>query len=138
MSAMPDSVPTTSAARLPVMLIAPPPLCVQMPHARSQTIVTCALNVKFEVAILGQRVLLFAPAMIEDVLRSAIQHALAAAGLPEPPGGIVLTVPKHRAQGDWTSPVALALARVVGRPPREVAAEIQARLEAAEVPHVVR
>ena len=50
--------------------------------------------------------------MIRETLHSAIQNALSAAGYPEPPGGIVLTVPKQREHGDFSSPVALALAKI--------------------------
>ncbi|GIU86795.1 MAG: arginine--tRNA ligase [Acidimicrobiia bacterium] len=76
--------------------------------------------------------------MIADDLRTAIREALRAAGLPEPPGGIVLDVPKQREHGDWSTPAALALARVAGRPPREIAQRLQAELEAAGVPHLAR
>ena len=76
--------------------------------------------------------------MIQNALRDALREALAASGLPEPEAGIVLDVPKQRDHGDWSSPVALALARVVGRPPREIAAQLQAALEAAGVPHLAR
>jgi arginyl-tRNA synthetase len=76
--------------------------------------------------------------MIQNALRDALREALAASGLPEPEAGIVLDVPKQRDHGDWSSPVALALARVVGRPPREIADQLQAALEAAAVPHLAR
>jgi arginyl-tRNA synthetase len=76
--------------------------------------------------------------MIQDALRSALRKALATAGLPEPPGGIVLEVPKQRSHGDFSTPVALALTRVVGQPPRAVAEEIKTALEAADVPHLAR
>ena len=78
-----------------------------------------------------------APHMIHDALRIALQQALATAGLPQPPGGIVLEPPKHRDHGDWATPVAMAVAKQAGRKnPREVAGEIQAALEAAEVAHL--
>ena len=76
--------------------------------------------------------------MIQNALRDALREALAVSGLPEPEAGIVLDVPKQRDHGDWSSPVALALARVVGRPPREIAGELKAALEAAGVPHLAR
>ncbi len=76
--------------------------------------------------------------MIQNALRDALREALAVSGLPEPEAGIVLDVPKHRDHGDWSSPVALALARVVGRPPREIAEQLKAALEAARVPHLAR
>jgi arginyl-tRNA synthetase len=74
--------------------------------------------------------------MIPDLLRNALREALASCELPVPAGGIVLDVPKQRDHGDWSSPVALALAGPVGRPPRELAAELRDALVAARVPHV--
>jgi arginyl-tRNA synthetase len=76
--------------------------------------------------------------MIQNALRDALREALAASGLPEPEAGIVLDVPKQREHGDWTTPVALALSRIVGRPPREIAEQVKRALEAADVPHLAR
>ena len=76
--------------------------------------------------------------MIRETLHSAIQNALSAADYPEPPGGIVLTVPKQRDHGDFSSPVALALAKTVGAKPRDVADRLRQILEDASVPHVER
>jgi len=42
---------------------------------------------------------------------------------------IAVERPNDRSHGDWSSPVALALARPLGRPPREIAAELAAALE---------
>jgi arginyl-tRNA synthetase len=74
--------------------------------------------------------------MIQDLLRNALREALASCGLPAPAGGIVLDVPKQRDHGDWSSPVALALAKPVGRPPRELAGDLREALLRARVPHV--
>ena len=41
--------------------------------------------------------------MIRDALRTAVQQALAAAGLPEPSGQIVLDPPRARDHGDWAT-----------------------------------
>ncbi|HEX5095626.1 MAG TPA: arginine--tRNA ligase [Acidimicrobiia bacterium] len=76
--------------------------------------------------------------MIRETLHSAIQNALSAAGYPEPPGGIVLTVPKQREHGDVSSPVALALAKTVGAKPRDVAERLRQILEDAAIAHVER
>jgi arginyl-tRNA synthetase len=76
--------------------------------------------------------------MIRDDLHAALARALAAAALPEPPGGIVLEAPKQREHGDWSTPAALALAKVVGARPLEIAARIEAALAAANVPHLAR
>ena len=76
--------------------------------------------------------------MIRDDLALAVRQALADAGLPEPPGGIVIGPPKQRDRGDWATPVALALAKDVGGRPMEIAERIVTALEAADVPHLAR
>src|SRR5437899_2996703 len=76
--------------------------------------------------------------MIRDDLALAVRRALADAGLPEPPGGVVVDLPKQRDHGDWATPAALALAKPVGRPPMEIAQQLAAALEAAAVPHLAR
>src|SRR2546430_13870235 len=76
--------------------------------------------------------------MIRDDLVHAVRRALADAGLPEPPGGVVVDPPKQRGHGDWATPAALALAKPVGRAPMEIAEQLAAALEAAAVPHLAR
>ena len=76
--------------------------------------------------------------MIRDDLAHAVRRVLADLGLPEPPGGIVLEPPRQRDRGDWATPVALALQRVVGGNPLELAERIATALEAAAVPHLAR
>jgi len=76
--------------------------------------------------------------MIRDDLRTALRHALANAGLPEPPQGVALEPARSREHGDWASNVALVLAKSVGRPPLEIAGEIKAALEGAGVAHLAR
>jgi len=76
--------------------------------------------------------------MIRDDLALAVRQALADAGLPEPPGGIVIGPPKQRDRGDWATPVALALVKDVGGRPMEIAERIVTALEAADVPHLAR
>ncbi|HLF41596.1 MAG TPA: arginine--tRNA ligase, partial [Acidimicrobiia bacterium] len=76
--------------------------------------------------------------MIRDDLTSAVRAALVAAGLPDPPAGVELNPPKQRDHGDWATNVALQLAKVAGRPPRDVAASIAAALEAAPPAHLER
>jgi arginyl-tRNA synthetase len=75
--------------------------------------------------------------VIRDRLTSALRAALAALGLPEPPGGVVLEVPRRRDQGDFSSSVALQLKAPTGRPSPELAAEIRDQLLAQSPPHVV-
>ena len=59
--------------------------------------------------------------MSRATLRTALTQTLASVGLPEPPGGVALEPPKRRDQGDWSTPVALQLAKAVGAKPLDVA-----------------
>ncbi len=77
-----------------------------------------------------------APSLVRDQLLTALLDALEAAGFPEPAGGVALTPPKDPSHGDFTTNVALQIAKPVGLPPREVAAKIAAALEAARPPHL--
>src|ERR1700690_4219188 len=76
--------------------------------------------------------------MIRDDLALAVRRTLADLELPEPPGGVVLDPPRQRDRGDWATPVALALRKVVGGNPLEIAGRIATALEAAGVPHLAR
>ncbi len=76
--------------------------------------------------------------MIRDDLAVAVRAALAAAGLPDPPGGIELTPPKVKEHGDFATNVALQLAKGVGRPPREVAQALADALMASAPAHLER
>jgi arginyl-tRNA synthetase len=75
---------------------------------------------------------------MRDQLALHLSRALAATGLEAPDEGIVLEAPKQPEHGDWTTNVALQVAKPAGRPPREVAAEIVAALEADPPPHLLR
>ena len=76
--------------------------------------------------------------MIADTLTDALRAALAAAGLPEPEGGLGLEPTARREHGDFQTNLALRLAKAAGQPPREVAGRITAALEAAAPPHLER
>jgi arginyl-tRNA synthetase len=76
--------------------------------------------------------------MIRDDLAHAVRRVLAELGLPEPPSGVVLEPPRQRDRGDWATPVALALQKVVGGNPLDLAERIAGALEAANVPHLAR
>jgi arginyl-tRNA synthetase len=76
--------------------------------------------------------------MIRDDLALAVRRALADAGLPQPPGGVVLELPKQRDHGDWATNVALTLRKEVGGNPLDIAQRIADALEAADVPHLAR
>ena len=76
--------------------------------------------------------------MIRDDLALAVRRALADAALPEPPGPIVLEPPRQRDRGDFSTPVALSLQKIVGGSPLDIAEKIVKALEAADVPHLAR
>jgi arginyl-tRNA synthetase len=61
-----------------------------------------------------------------EELRSRLVALCAERGWPA--GEVAVERPNDRSRGDWASPVALALARPLGRSPREIAAEFSAAL----------
>jgi len=65
-------------------------------------------------------------------LTDAIEQALRAAGLhtPERLRRLELAIPREPAHGDWTTNLALLLAKEVGRPPRAIAETLAAHLPA--------
>ena len=75
--------------------------------------------------------------MIRDSLATALRAALVDVGI-EPPAEVHLERPGRREHGDWSSNVAMATAKAAGRVPRELAADLVARLEAAPPAHVAR
>ncbi len=76
--------------------------------------------------------------MIRHQLIAALHVALDAAGFPAPPGGIELIPPKDTGHGDFTTNVALQLAKPLGMPPRDVAAKLVVELERERPPHLER
>ena len=77
--------------------------------------------------------------MTRERLDHALREAIAAAGLPEPPGDAALLQPSTRKDfGDWQSNAAMRLAKQAGAPPREVAQRIAAQLDAAAPGHLER
>ena len=77
------------------------------------------------------------PAVIQDALRAQLAQALASLGV-NPPALISMERPARREHGDWSTNVALASAKPAGRNPRELAAQLVAALEAAQITHVER
>jgi arginyl-tRNA synthetase len=71
--------------------------------------------------------------MIEERLGELVRAAVAAAGLADDgsPPEIAIERPRQKEHGDFSTNVALALARRAGRPPREVADLIVANLPAS-------
>jgi len=76
--------------------------------------------------------------VIRDQLLAALRVALDAAGFPEPASGIALDPPKDAGHGDFTTNVALQLAKPVGLPPRDVAAKLVVELERERPAHLER
>lgn len=76
--------------------------------------------------------------MIRDQIIDSLRRALAANGFPEPPQGLALERPKAREHGDWSANVALQVAKLVERQPREVAQSLSAVLEHDLPAHVAR
>lgn len=62
-----------------------------------------------------------------DELRRAVEARCGELGWPT--DLVVVERPKDREHGDWATPVALALARPLGRPPREIAEDLASGLE---------
>jgi arginyl-tRNA synthetase len=76
--------------------------------------------------------------VIRETLVDAVREALARAGLPEPADGVALEPPGKPEHGDWSTPVALRIQKAVGRPPRDIAADVARELEAQPPPHLAR
>jgi arginyl-tRNA synthetase len=72
-----------------------------------------------------------------DTLIDALRAALEAEGVT-PPATIRIERPVKREHGDWSSPVALEVAKASGRVPRDLAGALAARLNAAPPRHVAR
>jgi arginyl-tRNA synthetase len=76
--------------------------------------------------------------MIREALEASLRDALSAAGVEDVPATITLSRPARREHGDWSSNVALAVAKSAGRNPRDLATDLAASLTAAPPPHVER
>jgi len=75
------------------------------------------------------------PAELSAAIRDCLAAAVAAGDLDVPiPAEVRVERPKQREHGDWSTNVALQLAKAAGRPPREVAEILAARLN--QVPGV--
>jgi len=74
--------------------------------------------------------------VIRDTLAAAVESAAAGIGLD--PAAVTWTMerPARREHGDWSCNIALASAKVAGRPPRDIAGDLVATLDQAELPHV--
>ncbi|HEY3200946.1 MAG TPA: arginine--tRNA ligase, partial [Actinomycetes bacterium] len=69
------------------------------------------------------------PAELADLVISAVRAAVDAGELAvEPPASVTVERPKNKEHGDYATNAALQLARPAGKPPREVAQILAARL----------
>src|ERR671912_689273 len=66
--------------------------------------------------------------MIQDILTSSLRGALVAVGVAPVPERIPVERSNRPELGDWSSSVALAVAKSSGRKPRDLAAELAAQL----------
>ena len=66
--------------------------------------------------------------MIQDILASSLRGALVALGVDPMPERIPVERSNRPELGDWSSSVALAVAKSTGRKPRDLAGELAAQL----------
>ncbi|HVN51497.1 MAG TPA: hypothetical protein VMT43_08700, partial [Acidimicrobiales bacterium] len=76
--------------------------------------------------------------MIRDQLADALRAALATLEVDPMPEVVQLEQPARREHGDWSSNVALAVAKRAGRDPRELAGQLAEILDASPPAHVRR
>src|SRR5262245_34377530 len=76
--------------------------------------------------------------VIREILVDAVREALGRAGLPEPADGVDVEPSDRPEHGDWTTKVALRIQKAVGRPSRDIAAELASQLEAKPPAHLAR
>jgi arginyl-tRNA synthetase len=76
--------------------------------------------------------------VIRDELVAALRRAIDAAGFEVTEGGVELNPPTAAGNGDFSSNVAMQLAKPTGMKPRDVAAKIVVALEAERPPHLER
>ncbi len=76
--------------------------------------------------------------MIQDVLAESLRAALVALEIDPLPAVVDVARPARPEHGDWSTNVAMALARSTRRNPRELATAIAGRLTEHPPPHVVR
>ena len=74
----------------------------------------------------GQYARRVTPEQLQDVVRTAVAAAVERGALPvEVPGEVVVERPKNPEHGDWSTNVALQIARDLKRRPREIAEELR-------------
>ncbi|HUY86493.1 MAG TPA: arginine--tRNA ligase, partial [Acidimicrobiales bacterium] len=78
------------------------------------------------------------PKPITDSLVEAIYQAMAASGLEIDRSEIRLERSSRIEHGEFSTNIAMVVAKKVGKPPRQLASELADRLEAGSVPHVLK
>ena len=76
------------------------------------------------------------PMTTEQRLTDAVAAALESLGIPVDPQQVQLVRPARLEHGDWSTNVALVVAKAAGRPPRELADDLAAALSAAGLEEV--
>ena len=74
--------------------------------------------------------------VIRDQLLHVLRAALTEVGFPEPAGGVALDLPKQREHGDWSTNIALQVAKPAGGAPRVAAERLATAIRAAAPPAV--
>jgi arginyl-tRNA synthetase len=69
-------------------------------------------------------------------IQQAVSRALATLDIEVPPDAVHLERPARREHGDWSTNIALAHAKKLGRPPRELASALVEALEKDPPPHL--
>ncbi|HEX3426492.1 MAG TPA: arginine--tRNA ligase [Acidimicrobiales bacterium] len=73
---------------------------------------------------------------VRSTLTEALKEALHAVGIDAAPAAVHLERPGRREHGDWATNVALTMGKAAGRPPRQLAGDLQAQLQLQPPPHV--
>jgi arginyl-tRNA synthetase len=76
--------------------------------------------------------------MIRDDLADAVRAALATIDLPAPDGGVEIEPTRQREHGEWSTNVAMQIAKQAGQPPRDIAAALARAVEESAPRHLER
>jgi arginyl-tRNA synthetase len=76
--------------------------------------------------------------MIRDDLADAVRAALATIGLPAPEAGVELEPARQREHGEWTTNVAMQIAKRAAQPPRDIAVAVARAIDESSPRHLER
>src|SRR5690606_4118300 len=100
-------------------------VCGQVGHPRCEAPRSPIVRGSDSRTILGR----VTPEELKDALASALAAVRSSTGSEiAAPASLVVERPKNRDHGDWSSNIALQLAKSAGMPPRQLAEELAARL----------